>query len=546
MGHVTCSHPLYSYVSQKAACDPCRTIYVCPPASAAANVEEAERFAVRTGWKALAEEDGAVLVIPVVPDGWSKEPKSLLMDIYKETCNGFLSESKQAIWGRQGRLWCWETMLYLAGYEDGAVYAGNVLAEYPNLFAAAALVNGVPDDYPAADACSDHWLVPQVSAGYRRKKREIPVHLWLFLEDCREAEEALRYFGESYGAYRESGTDVEGLCGRMRVSAENPACQMRVFGGSFAPEDIGLARVIMKQCFRHVIRWKNGPDGTLALTDSREEFYQNPRFLRRSVTVGDNRYDYFVHLPAGKRGEALQKLPLVFTVHGRGEPAWLFTSKNGWDELADRTGEFILVSPDSPGNIWFLPRDGMVFPEIVHHMVEEFGIDEKRVYLTGFSNGGMMVREVAVRYPGLFAGVSPWNAPVGNTGAMQRADTSDMKPEYDEEFTAVLDAFLESGYEMPCAFVFGDKDKAANADTDLMIGPMVRANNLIETERREEKDFSAVSYQNEDGETLVTVTVWKDMPHGAVREESRLTWEFLRRFRREGGARRITLSGPEK
>lgn len=527
---------MYSYVSTRAGCDPCRTIYLCVPAAEAATEEAARGFAIRTGWQALAEERGAVLVVPLVSGSWADMPKSLLMDLYRETRNGFETRSGQAIWGRSGRLWCWETMLYLAGYGDGAVFAGNVLAACPNMFAGAALIDGVPDDYTEGEKTSNHWLVPDVSESYHRANCQIPVHLWIIQKQGSPAsfsEAARDYFGQSYGEWEESQVATGAWHGTVTASKANPACQTRILYGEVKPEDKNLSRMVMTECFEHVIRWKNSPDGTLALIDSKEEFYASSRFMRRRAAAGGNEYGYFVHLPEGRSKEQAKGLPLVFTVHGRGEPAWMFTVKNGWDTLADETGEFILVSPDSPGNIWFLPRDGMVFPRIVHDMAEEFGIDESRVYLTGFSNGGMMVRETAVRYPEVFAAFSAWNAPVGNTGAMMKEDSGVMAPEYDREFTEILDRFLESGYEMPCSFIFGDKDRAAVMEKDLMIKPMVQANRCVSMTWEEEEGHAAAYHKNAQGNTMVAVTVMKDMPHGAIREESRFTWQFLKQFHRK-------------
>ncbi len=177
----------------------------------------------------------------------------------------------------------------------------------------------------------------------------------------------------------------------------------------------------------------------------------------------------------------------------------------------------------------------MIFPKIVHDMAEKFGIDESRVYLTGFSNGGMMVRETAVRYPEVFAAFSSWNAPVGNTGAMMKEDSGVMAPEYDGEFTEILNRFLESGYEMPCSFIFGDKDSGAVMEKDLMIKPMVQANRCVSMVCEDKEGHIATYYKNVQGNTMVAVTVMKDMPHGAIREESRFTWQFLKQFHRKAG-----------
>lgn len=64
---------------------------------------------------------------------------------------------------------------------------------------------------------------------------------------------------------------------------------------------------------------------------------------------GGRSYGFFVHVPEGLTAEQARGLPLVFSVHGRGEPAWMFAEKNGWDRLADETGAFLLAVPELSG-----------------------------------------------------------------------------------------------------------------------------------------------------------------------------------------------------
>ena len=92
---------------------------------------------------------------------------------------------------------------------------------------------------------------------------------------------------------------------------------------------------------------------------------------------------------------------------------------------------------------------------------------------------------------------------------------------------------------MPFAFIFGDKDKAACAENDPMAEPMVAANGCTSMETAKGDGFPMVSYKNPNGQAMVIVTIMKNMPHGAVYEESRLTWEFLRQFCRIGGSRKV-------
>lgn len=522
-------HELYYYVSSRAACDPARTIYLCAPEKDAASVEGARAFAIASGWQAIAEEQEAVLVVPVAAHGWASEPADLLKALYNETRNSFKAHG-EAIWGRTGTLWCWETVLYVAGYQEGAVFAGNFTVANPNFAAATALVDGLPTDFSAGEALSDHWMVKRPGSDYAVRNKDIPVCLWLFGQTPQTAAATLAHFH-----------------GMTRVVSE-----------TFADE-AARSRYIFSEQFAHYIRWKNGPDGTLTAVQSKEEFYSDPRYIRRTAVVGETPYDYFVHLPAGKTAEQVKGLPVVFTVHGRGEPAWMFTAKNGWDALADETGEFVLVSPDSPGNIWFILRDGDVFAQIIEQLAAEYGIDTRRVYLAGFSNGAVMTREMAWYRPDLFAAVSPSNGPWFDTRSMQLIDASKPPKELAPEVVAMMDRFAAEGWQMPCAIFYGDNDPTADRGKDAAPGMFLQANGCAEqpaavldgtnrftSERGYEQGhrLSTEVYRDDEGSARVLITTMKDMPHGAIADESRLIWEFFRHFRRSQGAKQVELVSP--
>lgn len=541
----------YLYVSSKATCDPCRTIFLCAPGHAAATEHEVKAFAKESGWLDLAEEQEAVLVAPLAPQGWEQESLDSLKQLYGALRNSVTTRSGIAIWGRSGKLWLWETLLYLVGYGDGADYAGNVLLKHPNQFAATALIGGLPSDFSQGDLPSDHFMTMGVSRDYAVKNRDIPMQLWLFPKEGCRVEALCTYVNRTNLADRTEQVRMDSTDGSMTgiryYNAQHPAQELRVYSGADSCPDRTLSSFIMGRCFSHAIRWKNGPDGTLAYGDSKESFYQNPRFLRRTVTVGAFSYDYFVHLPKGMNKADVKGLPLVFTVHGRGEPAWLFTEKNGWDTLGDQTRDFVLVSPDSPGNIWFLPRDGEAFPAMIQAMAEEFEIDLSRVYLTGFSNGAMITREVALKYPTLFAAISPWNGPSGDTAFMMREDSNQMPHKLEANLQALLDDFQREGYELPCAFCFGDQDPGIPRAEDLFIAPFIRANHCDPKAKfgslsKVKKDrFRSEYYYNAEGVPMVTVTTMKNMPHGAIPEESEAVWNYLKQFKRSPGEKKIEV-----
>ena len=637
----------YMYVSTRACYDPAKTIFVFAPGEEAMDMASAERFAVRSGWQALSEYDGAVLILPLAPMGWKRETVSLPGRIYELIRGGIESRNGKSLFGRGGKIWCWETMIYLVGYGDGAVFAGNCLVAEPGRFAAAALIGGAPEDYSAGKKLSGHWMVPDVSDDDVVRNDQIPCSLWLIGAQKEEIRRALDYFGVSGGLGREPKQVSMGMCTAVCYENEaNPAQRLMVSEG---PEVSGmaLAHTILDAYFDRTVRWKTGPDGTLALHLGRTGFYQSNRFIHGSVTVGCLEYAYSVHLPEGCSAEDVRGLPLLFSVHGRGEPAWLFAEKNGWDVLADETRAFVLVCPDSPGNIWQLERDGLAFEAMIAQICGDYGLDRTRVYLTGFSNGGAITREVGTTWPELFAAIAPFNAPVNAPGLVAAE--------------VVNPGFLSSGYELPYWVCVGDRDPAAGTDVDGQLEVMLAANRWAggseertavrcggrseekavpcggsSEERaavccggRSEKDravhnegcfeessavccegcpeegsavcceihseenravrsegqskeghtirreahskecptfptrflpneirtvdnyyttsqgylqgdrFKTLVYHGPDGLPRVAFTIMKNMPHGAIPEQSRAAWEFLRHFRRPAGSRQV-------
>ncbi|MBQ7058367.1 MAG: hypothetical protein IJM83_03575 [Firmicutes bacterium] len=527
------THEIYSYVSTRADYDPARTILVFPPEKDCTSLKAAEKFAKASGWQKLTEYAGDVLMIPILPKGYGKASLSLAGEILDEYRNAFDSLNGRSLYGRGGKLWLWETMVYLAGYQEGAVFGGNTLIAYPSRFAAAALIGGAPTDYKPGKELSAHPFLRRVSEDYAVKNGEIESCLWIFGADLKEQRHALTYFtsmGYSKKARQETFGDI---AASVYTSKKNPAAklmfsEMPVHGG------IALSETVMSELFDPVIRWKNGPDGALKALPTREEYYLGSRFIQETVCVGTTDYPVSVHLPEGKTAEEVRGLPLVFSVHGRGEPARLFCTKNGWDTLADETGEFVVAFPDSLGNIWSLDRDKDVFPAMIDLLCEKYGLDRGRVYLTGFSNGASITREVGTLLPELFAGLSPWNGPVGLVGAMYQP--------------TIQPVFLEKGLRMPYFVCIGDQDPAAKPESlTEQIDAMVKVNGLAEEadEIRTGENFytkengylsgdrfSTRVWYDGRGQAMLAVTVMKNMPHGAIEEEAKASWEFLKKFRR--------------
>jgi poly(hydroxyalkanoate) depolymerase family esterase len=107
----------------------------------------------------------------------------------------------------------------------------------------------------------------------------------------------------------------------------------------------------------------------------------------------------------------------VVALHGCTQTAAVYDHGTGWSTLADRFG-FVVVYPEQQRSnnpqgcfSWYLPDDiardvgeALSIRQMVERAVIEYGIDRRRVFVTGLSAGGAMSCVMLAAYPDVFAG----------------------------------------------------------------------------------------------------------------------------------------------
>jgi poly(hydroxyalkanoate) depolymerase family esterase len=107
---------------------------------------------------------------------------------------------------------------------------------------------------------------------------------------------------------------------------------------------------------------------------------------------------------------------LVVVLHGCGQTAAGYDVGAGWSTLAKHYGFALLMPEQQPSNNangcfnWFNPEDtardrgeaGSI-RQMIAHMVADYGIDPRRVFITGLSAGGAMTSTMLATYPDVFA-----------------------------------------------------------------------------------------------------------------------------------------------
>jgi predicted peptidase len=119
---------------------------------------------------------------------------------------------------------------------------------------------------------------------------------------------------------------------------------------------------------------------------------------------------YLLYLPENYGSVVGEKWPLILFLHGSGE--------RGDDpqkikkyclprELESRPDfPFIVLSPLCPADTRWIDLSASVM-HLLNEILARYNIDERCVYLAGFSMGGEGVWYIAVEYPARFAAISP-------------------------------------------------------------------------------------------------------------------------------------------
>jgi len=148
------------------------------------------------------------------------------------------------------------------------------------------------------------------------------------------------------------------------------------------------------------------------------------------LTTGGFQRFYRVHIPTGY--DEKNPLPLVVVIHGAFDNAKGMERFSGFSQLADREG-FIVLYPNGIGILGFLQHwnaghccgkaaadniDDVGYLEAaIKDVAAQLAVDRQRVYMVGFSNGGMLVHRFAAEKGNLLAAAAPLAASIGGRPA---------------------------------------------------------------------------------------------------------------------------------
>lgn len=122
-----------------------------------------------------------------------------------------------------------------------------------------------------------------------------------------------------------------------------------------------------------------------------------------SMRVNNVSRNLLVHAPSGVAGR-----PLLLSLHGLNQDAAYQRSTTAWEAVAD-TAKFVVVFPNAVNKSWDISgtNDINFLTAIMDSVAKRYNTDKNRVYVSGFSMGGMMSYHVANRIADRVAAIAP-------------------------------------------------------------------------------------------------------------------------------------------
>jgi polyhydroxybutyrate depolymerase len=187
--------------------------------------------------------------------------------------------------------------------------------------------------------------------------------------------------------------------------------------------------------------WNAWPAALAAPSDALQPLGPGTHKVLVAQRVSGVRRSYYVHVPAGFQGTA--PLPVVMALHGAFGTARQFERESGLSELADREG-FLVVYPQGIGLGDFfrhwnsgyccgkarkLNLDDVGFAlAAVDDAARRNPIDRTRLYVVGFSNGGMLAYRIAAEHPDVVAAVAVVSGTIGGVPTRREPEWSIAPP----------------------------------------------------------------------------------------------------------------------
>jgi polyhydroxybutyrate depolymerase len=169
----------------------------------------------------------------------------------------------------------------------------------------------------------------------------------------------------------------------------------------------------MHTIFKRII---TAASAVLIMLLSLNNYSDQGKTIKGTIRIGELNRDYELYKPETRASGNLR--PLVIVLHGANAAGSIIRIYTGFNDLAEKNN-FMVVYPDSYGTYW---NDGRVdmesmayktgiddvrfISQLIDYIESQYPVDRNKVYVVGFSNGGMMALRLGIAIPEKLAAVA--------------------------------------------------------------------------------------------------------------------------------------------
>lgn len=268
----------------------------------------------------------------------------------------------------------------------------------------------------------------------------------------------------------------------------------------------------------------------------------NYKFQRRFMSPKEHKVGYVTFYDKDldvKNG----KVPLVLVFHGGGDSAYATASLAEWPEIGQREG-FITVAVEMHLNV-----TATEVCALIDHLLQEYSIDESRIYATGFSMGGIKSWDLFEQCPERFAALMPMNAVdhVGNNcqgGKTEHVNRDTLVPlfyiggasSFLVEVPAHHDRAIERvKYAMEvngCKTAYDVKHADKESWADPFMGIPGDRVEVLHDEMYPQSEYHVHYYDSKDGNCYTVFMAVTNHSHEIRTFTNNFAWNFAKKFRR--------------
>lgn len=181
----------------------------------------------------------------------------------------------------------------------------------------------------------------------------------------------------------------------------------------------------------------------------------------KSLLIDNQLRNFSIKLPSNYSN--LERVPMVLVLHGYNNEVKGIGEYTGFDQMAEKKG-FIAVYPYGTINengyyIWNAgnlynewtqgAKDVEFIDSLIHFMVKNYSIDEKKIFVVGHSNGSMMAYRLAAELSGKIAAAACVSGQMVDNKAIPEYPIAIMHIHGDADMVVPHTGTTEFGFQIP-------------------------------------------------------------------------------------------------